>query len=98
MQIGKTINHLNLSNIGANTHAQIDTHMSSSSNVHGITGSVVWTTDTQALTNKTLTDASNNITANSIRSSTSIITLSGVPTVNQSLIAINSSNANWQNH
>jgi hypothetical protein len=33
-------------------------HVNSVSNVHGVTGSVVGTTDTQTLTNKTLTDVS----------------------------------------
>jgi len=41
--------------------SEANTHVNASSAVHGITGSVVGTTDTQTLTNKDLTDSTNKI-------------------------------------
>jgi hypothetical protein len=38
---GAQINHTTLSNIGSNTHSQIDTHLGSSSNPHSVTASQV---------------------------------------------------------
>lgn len=46
--------HTSLSDIGTNTHAQIDTHIAASS-AHGVSGNIVGTTDTQTLSAKTLT-------------------------------------------
>jgi hypothetical protein len=54
---GGVLDHTVLSNIGVNSHASIDTHIAASTNAHGLgVGSAfVGTTDTQTLTNKTLT-------------------------------------------
>lgn len=55
--------HTQLSNIGTNTHAQIDSHISAVTDVHGIgaANSVVGTGTSQTLTNKTIDADSNTI-------------------------------------
>ena len=42
-----TISHTDLTNIGTNTHAQIDTHIANTSNPHGVTASQVGNTTAQ---------------------------------------------------
>ena len=94
----QTINHSNLTNIGINTHIQIDNHLSANSNIHGIIGNIVGTSDMQTLTNKTLNSTTNIITCDNLRSSTGIINIysSSAPSLNQSLIATSSTSASWQ--
>ncbi len=62
---GGVTDHTLLTNIGTNSHANIDTHISASDNVHGIGvgNNVVGTGTSQALTNKTI-DASLNTVSN----------------------------------
>ena len=48
------IDHQQISGAGTNTHATIDSHIAATT-AHGATGAVVGTTNTQTLTNKTLT-------------------------------------------
>jgi hypothetical protein len=52
------ISHTDLSDIGTNSHAQIDSHIAASA-AHGVSGDVVGTSDTQTLTNKDLSSSTN---------------------------------------
>ena len=57
---GAQINHTTLSNIGTNTHAQIDTHIAATA-AHGISGAVVGTTDAQVVSAKELKNISETV-------------------------------------
>ncbi len=62
------------------------------------TGDFVGTTDTQALTNKTITDSTNNVTANGLRSATTTVGVSAAtaPSSGQVLRATGGTAATWQ--
>ena len=75
----KTIDHVNLANKGTNTHTQIDSHISSSSNIHGVTGSIVGTSDTQTLTNKIIESDTNYVSAKALHSHNKNIVLDDTP-------------------
>lgn len=51
---GGQVSHTDLTNKGANTHTDIDNHLAATA-AHGATGAVVGLSNTQTLTNKTLT-------------------------------------------
>lgn len=78
--------------------SRVNTHASLSSGTHGVIGNLVGTSDSQGLTNKTITDPSNNVTAKSLKSSTTTIDVSATaaPTVGQVLAATSSTSAEWQ--
>ena len=66
---------------------------------HGTTGAIVGTTDIQAMTNKTITDSTNNVMAKSLKSATTAIDVSAAtaPITGQVLTATSSTAATWQN-
>jgi hypothetical protein len=90
--------HQNISGAGTNNHNQIDSHIAASSAAHGVSGTIVGTTDTQTLSNKTLTATTNNVVAKGIHSATTIVSVSDAtaPTSGQVLTATSSTTATWQ--
>jgi hypothetical protein len=66
--------------------------------LNGITSAVVGISDTQTLTNKTITDATNTVSASNLRTTTTDVIISGAtaPTTGQVLTATSATTANWQ--
>lgn len=94
-----TLNHSFLLNGGINTHTQIDTHIASSSGIHGISGTMVGINNIQTLINKTLTNNTNIIRCTQLATTgpNIVIDSSTNPTNGQALIAITNTTANWGN-
>lgn len=91
------IPHTGLSGVGTYTHAQIDTHITSTTG-HGTSSAVVGISDTQTLSNKTITGLSNIIYATHLHAGLTGISISGAtpPTSGQALVAISATSAIWQ--
>ncbi len=77
----------------------ISAHSSSTSGVHGVTGNIAGTSDTQTLTNKTITDSTNDVMAKSLKSATTAVDVStsSAPSTGQILMATSPTSATWQN-
>ena len=93
-----TLNHTFLANGGTNTHAQIDQHIATSSNIHGITSDSVGTTDIQTLTNKTITSATNTVRTTQMGTTSSdiILTDAVAPTSGNFLVTATPTTVLWQ--
>lgn len=78
--------------------SRVNTHSSLLSGTHGVIGNLVGTSDIQHLTNKTITDPSNNVTAKSLKSSTTTIDISAAsaPIAGHVLTATSPTDATWQ--
>jgi uncharacterized delta-60 repeat protein len=75
-----------------------DGHIAASAGVHGVTGSVVGTTGAQTITDKVISDASNTIGANELRTTGAsvVIDTSAPPATGQALVATSATVATWQ--
>ncbi len=94
------LSHTSLADVGNNTHTQIDSHLASSS-AHGVSGALVGTTDTQTLTNKTLSAATNNVVARGLWVNSGVASLSiyeaSAPSVGQVPMVASSTTLEFQN-
>ena len=96
--VQSNINHQLISGAGSVTHTQIDTHVTSTTG-HGTASAIVGISDTQTLTNKTITGLTNVIAATHLHAQAGLISISGAtaPSTGQVLTAISSTSASWQN-
>ena len=91
----KMINDINTDITTVSSTISIHT---SATTAHGVSSSIVGTTDNQTLTNKTITDLSNYVMARYLKSLTTSVDVSAsaAPTVGQMLTATSSTAATWQ--
>lgn len=85
---GSEIIHQQLTGAGTNTHSQIDSHIASGAGVHGLTGSVVGTSDTQTLTNKTLVDSTTKFADNLDVTKTAGFELTNITTGSERILTL----------
>lgn len=87
-----------IDDIGIESQSKVNTHSALSTGIHGVTSNIVGISDTQILTNKTITDSTNNVTARSLKSATAVIDVSSAtaPSTGQVLTATGSTTATWQ--
>lgn len=94
-----TIDHTQIQNKGTYTHAQIDSHIDATTGAHGISGSIVGTSDTQTLTNKTIrgNGSTSIIGASQLETTGAAVVISSAdpPTAGQILKATSATSAIW---
>ncbi|QKF94439.1 hypothetical protein QKU48_gp0981 [Fadolivirus algeromassiliense] len=90
-----SLNHGFLVNGGTYTHSQIDTHIASSSSIHGINSTIVDTNNAQSITNKTITSNTNIIRATHLGTNNISINTSTTPQMGHILKTVDNQNAIW---